>query len=83
MKEVITSLECQLMEALSTIETVKADIKTLKEGAEVAGSLSFDRDKESKVEAPKLPMFKGVLTRKRWRISVEFGESLQVPKTEE
>uniref|UniRef100_M0ZXX2 Uncharacterized protein n=1 Tax=Solanum tuberosum TaxID=4113 RepID=M0ZXX2_SOLTU len=29
MKEAITSLECQLMEALSTIETMKAEMKTL------------------------------------------------------
>ena len=59
MKEVITSLECRLVEALSTIETMKAKIKSLKESAEVGGS-SFDRDRKATVEAPKPPMFKGV-----------------------
>ena len=59
MKEVITSFKCRLMEALSTNETMKAEIKTIKEGAEVGGS-SFDRDREAKVEAPKPAMFKGV-----------------------
>ena len=32
MKEAITSLECQLVKALSTIETLKAEVKVLKEG---------------------------------------------------
>uniref|UniRef100_M1ALI1 Uncharacterized protein n=1 Tax=Solanum tuberosum TaxID=4113 RepID=M1ALI1_SOLTU len=42
MKEAITSLECQLMEALSTIETMKAEMKALNEGVEVEGSSSLD-----------------------------------------
>ena len=36
-KEVITSLECRLMKTMSTIETMKAKIKALKEGAEIGG----------------------------------------------
>ena len=48
------------MESLSTIETMKAEIKALNKGAEVGGSSSFDRDREAKVEAPKPLMFKGV-----------------------
>ena len=59
MKEVITSLEFRLMEALTTIETMKADIKALKEGIKVGGSSSLDRERGAKVEAPKPPMFKG------------------------
>ena len=34
--------------------------KTPKEGMKVGGSLSFDQDREAKVEAYKPPMFKGV-----------------------
>ncbi|XP_049394675.1 uncharacterized protein LOC125858961 [Solanum stenotomum] len=60
MKEAITSLECRLMEALSTIETMKAEMKALKEGGAAGGSSSLDRDREARVEAPKPPMFKGV-----------------------
>ena len=43
MKEVITSMECRLMEALITIETMNAKIKTLKEGMEFGGSSSVDQ----------------------------------------
>ncbi|XP_049388521.1 uncharacterized protein LOC125852885 [Solanum stenotomum] len=60
MKEAITSLECRLMEALNTIETMKAEMRTIKEGMEVGGSASPDRDREARVEAPKPPMFKGI-----------------------
>ncbi|XP_069151810.1 uncharacterized protein [Solanum lycopersicum] len=60
MKEAITSLECRLMNVLSTIETLKAEVKTLKEGVEVGGSASPDHDREARVEAPKPPIFKGV-----------------------
>ena len=42
MNEAITSLDCRLMEALSTIETMEAEIKALNEGVEVGGSSSFD-----------------------------------------
>ena len=52
MKEAITSLECRLMDALSTIKTLKSEVKTLKEGPENRGSMSPDRDRESIVEAP-------------------------------
>ena len=48
------------MDALSTIETLKAEVKTLKEGVEVGGSASPDHDREARVEAPKPPIFKGV-----------------------
>ncbi|KAK4734083.1 hypothetical protein R3W88_008344 [Solanum pinnatisectum] len=60
MKEAITSLECRLMEALNTIETMNAEMKALKEGMEAEGSASPDRDREARVEAPKPPIFKGV-----------------------
>ncbi|TMW90213.1 hypothetical protein EJD97_016052 [Solanum chilense] len=60
MKEFMTSMECRIMEALSKIETMKAKIKALKEGAEVGGSSLFNRDRDAKVEAFKPPMFKGV-----------------------
>lgn len=59
-KETITSLESQLTEALSTIETLKAEIKALKEGVDVGGFASPDRDRETMVEAPNPPIFKGV-----------------------
>ena len=60
MKEAITSLECQLMEALNTIETMKAEMSTLREDIEAGGSVPPDRDREARVEAPKPPMFKGI-----------------------
>ncbi|KAL3346514.1 hypothetical protein AABB24_025117 [Solanum stoloniferum] len=60
MKKGITFLECRLIEALSTIETMKAEMKAFKEGVKVGGSSSLDRDREAKVEAPKPPMFKGI-----------------------
>ncbi|TMW91091.1 hypothetical protein EJD97_014797 [Solanum chilense] len=59
-EETITSLERQLTEALGMIETLKAEVKAFKEGVEVGGSVSPDRDREAKVEAPKPSMFKGV-----------------------
>ena len=48
------------MEALNTIETMKAEMRTLREDIEDGGSVPPDRDKEARVEAPKLPMFKGI-----------------------
>jgi len=48
------------MDELSTIKTMKAEMKELKEGIEVGGPSSFDKYREAKVEAPKLPMFKDV-----------------------
>ena len=59
-KETITLLERQLTEALGTIETLKAKVKALKEGMEVGGSASPDRDRKARVKAPKPPIFKGV-----------------------
>ncbi|TMW84767.1 hypothetical protein EJD97_024423 [Solanum chilense] len=43
------------METLSTTETMKAELKSLKEGVEVGGSMSPDLDRESRVEAPRSP----------------------------
>ena len=60
MKEAITFLECRLINMLSTIETQKDEVKTLKEGVEVGGSISPDCDREARVESPKPPIFKGV-----------------------
>ena len=37
------------MDALSTIETLKAKVKTFKEGPEIGGSMSLDRDRQAKV----------------------------------
>ena len=42
MKKTITSLKFWLMEALNTIETIKADMKAHKEGMEVGGLSSLD-----------------------------------------
>ena len=53
MKEAITSLDCRLMETLSMIEIMKADMKALKEGVGDEGSSFFDQDREAKVEDPK------------------------------
>ena len=60
MKEAIISLECRLMEALNTIETMKAEMSTLREDIEAGGSVPPDYDREARVEAPKPPMFKGI-----------------------
>lgn len=60
MKEVITFLECCLIEALSTIETIKVYMKALKDCVEDRGSTSYDRDREAKVKSPKPPIIKGV-----------------------
>ena len=48
-KETITLLERQLTEALGTIETLRVKVKALKEGVEVGGSASPDRDREARV----------------------------------
>ena len=60
MKEAITSQECRLMEALNPFETMKAEMRTLREDIEDGGSVPPDRDREARVEAPKPPMFKGI-----------------------
>lgn len=59
MQEAIISLESQPIESLSTIETTKTEMKELKEGMEVRGSSSLDRDRYAKVEASKKAIFKG------------------------
>ena len=58
MNEVITSLDFWLMEVLSMIETMKTEIKALKEGVGVGGSSSLERDRKAKVESIKPPIFK-------------------------
>ena len=60
MKEAITSLEFRFMEVLGRNEALKADVKALKDGGEVIGSIAPDRDREASVEAPNPHMFKGV-----------------------
>ena len=60
MKEAITSSEFRLMEALGTIDTLKAEVRALKEGGEVGGSVAPDWEREARVEAPKPLMFKGI-----------------------
>ena len=58
------------MEALDVIESLKAEVETLKEDREVGGSTSLDREREARVVAPRPPMFKGVRDAHRWwRIS--------------
>ncbi|KAH0740382.1 hypothetical protein KY290_033425 [Solanum tuberosum] len=65
MKEAITSLECRLMEALSKIETMKAEMKALKEGAFMA------RKRRKKSE-----MGKGLCTINTWeQFRVDFKEA--------
>lgn len=46
------------MDALSTIETMKAEVETLMGGIEARGFATFNGDGEAKIEAPKPPMFK-------------------------
>ncbi|XP_070020232.1 uncharacterized protein [Nicotiana sylvestris] len=63
LRQTITVLECKLMEALSTINAMKAKIESLKEHVnagvtEVASNVVVTR--EAKIEAPKPPVFKGV-----------------------
>ena len=43
------------METLSTIETLRDEVMTLKEGTKSGGSTSPDRDKEAKFLDPKPP----------------------------
>ncbi|XP_055835544.1 uncharacterized protein LOC129904040 [Solanum dulcamara] len=57
--ETITSLECRFMDALSTIETMKVEIKALKGDIKAGGSAMSNRDREGKIEALKPPVFKG------------------------
>ena len=55
MKEAITSLEFRLMNTLRTIETLKDEVKTLKEGVEVGGSTSLNHYREDMVDTPRDP----------------------------
>ena len=63
LRQTITALECRLMEALSTIDAMKAKIESLEEHVsagvtEAASNVVVTR--EAKIEAPKPPVFKGV-----------------------
>ena len=44
--------ECRLIEALSSIETLKDNVMTLKEGTEARGSTSPDPDREARFWDP-------------------------------
>ena len=67
MQEVITSLECQLIEALDIIEMLKAEVKALKEGVEVGGSASPDRDREARVSLPSHLNSRASVMLKMWK----------------
>ena len=45
------------MEALGAIESLKAKVEALKEDREVGGSTSPYRERDARVEDPRLPMF--------------------------
>ncbi|XP_069144439.1 uncharacterized protein [Solanum lycopersicum] len=60
MKETITSLEFRFLDALAAIETLKNKVVTLEEEREVIASTSHGQERESRVEVPKPPIFKGV-----------------------
>lgn len=57
------------MDALITTETMRTEMKALKKGVEVGGSLSLDRDREAKVELSIHICSKASVTHKRWRTS--------------
>ena len=62
-KQTITTLECRLMEALSTIDAMKAKIVALEEQVNVGMTEAANNvvvTREAKIEAPKPPVFKGV-----------------------
>lgn len=59
-KETITSKDRQLTEVLGTIETMKAEVKTLKDGLDARGSAPPEHDREARVEDTKPPIFKDV-----------------------
>ena len=73
MKVTITSLEFRLMEALGAIESLEAEVDALKEDMEVGGSTSLDRERESRVEAPRHPRRTG-----GGEFPMALGELLQV-----
>ncbi|XP_070034590.1 uncharacterized protein [Nicotiana tomentosiformis] len=63
LRQTITALECKLMEALSTIDAMKAKIESLEEHVsacmtDAANNIVVVR--EAKIEAPIPPVFKGV-----------------------
>ena len=47
------------MDELSTIKTLNAEVKPLKEGTYTRESTSHNNDMECRVDAPKAPIFKG------------------------
>lgn len=72
-KEIITSLECWLMDALSTIETRKAEMElgSARE-IEASGSVTCNGDRltgRPRLRLPSHQCSKALVTRKRWRIS--------------
>nr|XP_010320224.1 uncharacterized protein LOC104647157 [Solanum lycopersicum] len=60
MKETITSLEFRFLDALTTIQTLKNKVEALEEEREVGATTSLGQERESRVEVPKPPTFKGV-----------------------
>ena len=48
------------MDATTTIQTLKNKVEALEEEREVGASTSLGQEKESRVEVPKPPTFKGV-----------------------
>lgn len=58
-KEAVTSLEYRLIDALSTIDTIRAKMKALKERIEEGRCVTSSGDREARIEAPKTPIIKG------------------------
>ena len=53
-------MEFRFLDALAAIETLKNKVVTLEEEREVIASTSHGQERESRVEVPKTPTFKGV-----------------------
>ena len=60
LKESITSLEFRLLDATTMIQTLKNKVVALEEEREVAATASLGQERETRVEVPKPPTFKGV-----------------------
>ena len=60
LKESITSLEFRLLDATTMIQTLKNKVVALEEEREVAATTSLGQERETRVEVPKPPTFKGV-----------------------
>ena len=60
LKESLTSLEFRLLDATTTIQTLKNKVVALEEEREVAVTASLGQERESRVDVPKPPSFKGV-----------------------